>query len=174
MRDFFMVTGRIGFSKWRNTDFTLAKKLWGDKAVTEFISASGTFTDDEIAVRLKTEIQNDELYGVQYWCIFELSTETLVGCCGLRPYDIQNSVYEIGVHLCKDYWGKGYASEAMLKVIDYAFREMTVRKLFAGHNPQNIASQNMLSKLGFTYIGTKFYEPTGLYHPSYELQNPHL
>lgn len=25
-------------------------------------------------------------------------------------------------------------------------------------------------KLGFIYIGDEFYEPTGLYHPSYELE----
>lgn len=30
--------------------------------------------------------------------------------------------------------------------------------------------KNLLGNLGFTYIGDKFYEPTGLYHPSYEMQ----
>ena len=30
-------------------------------------------------------------------------------------------------------------------------------------------AQKILSKLGFHYIGDEFYEPTGLYHPSYEL-----
>ena len=53
--------------------------------------------------------------------------------------------------------------------IDYAFTVLKAEGLFAGHNPQNIASQKILSKLGFHYIDDEFYEPTGLYHPSYEL-----
>ena len=41
--------------------------------------------------------------------------------------------------------------------------------IFAGHNPKNTASCYVLEKLGFQYIGDEYYEPTGLYHPSYEL-----
>ncbi|MBE6011459.1 MAG: N-acetyltransferase, partial [Lachnospiraceae bacterium] len=33
------------------------------------------------------------------------------------------------------------------------------------------ASEKLLTKLEFQYIGKHFYEPTGLYHPSYELVN---
>lgn len=47
---------------------------------------------------------------------------------------------------------------------------MKVKALIAGHHPENKASANLLSKLGFKYIGDKYYEPTGLYHPSYEMK----
>ena len=57
-------------------------------------------------------------------------------------------------------------------IIDYAFTVLKAKKLFAGHNPNNIASQKVLSKLGFSYVRDEFYEPTGLFHPSYELVNP--
>jgi len=46
---------------------------------------------------------------------------------------------------------------------------LDTESLFAGHNPNNTASQKVLSKLGFKYIGDEFYKPTGLYHPSYQL-----
>lgn len=55
--------------------------------------------------------------------------------------------------------------------IIYGFEILKADKLFAGHNPNNKASQKVLQKLGFVYIGDEFYEPTGLYHPSYELIN---
>ena len=67
------------------------------------------------------------------------------------------------------FWRQGYAVEAATAVIGYAFTVLKAEGLFAGHNPQNIASQKVLSKLGFHYIGDEFYEPTGRYHPSYEL-----
>lgn len=68
------------------------------------------------------------------------------------------------------FWGQGYAKEAVRAVIDYAFTTLCTEKLFAGHNPQNTASHKLLVSLGFSYIGDVFYEPTGLYHPSYELR----
>ena len=172
MRDFFLKTKRIGFSIWNNTDFDLAVKLWGSKEVTRYICATGIFTEQDIQNRLETEIQNDKLYQIQYWPIFELETGELIGCCGIRPFKTEANAYEIGFHLRQFFWGKGYASEAATAVIDYSFNHLKADKLYAGHHPQNEASQKLLTRLGFQYIGTNFYEPTGLYHPSYELIHP--
>lgn len=66
---------------------------------------------------------------------------------------------------------KCYGSEAIAAVIKYAFTILGAEKLFAGHNPKNTASRQLLNRLGFAYIGDEFYAPTGLYHPSYELKN---
>jgi len=46
--------------------------------------------------------------------------------------------------------------------------DLDANGLFAGHNPNNTNSRKVLEKLGFTYVGDEFYEPTGLYHPSYK------
>ena len=167
-RDFFLTTDRIGFSKWQKGDIQLAELLWGDPDVTRFICASGRFDVDDISARLEKEIYNETEYHVQYWPVFELSSGDLIGCCGLRPY--RGGKYEIGFHLRPQFWGKGYATEAATAVIDYAFSVLKAEALFAGHNPNNVASSKVLLKLGFRYIGDEFYEPTGLYHPSYELR----
>ncbi|WP_245954453.1 GNAT family N-acetyltransferase [Fontibacillus phaseoli] len=82
-------------------------------------------------------------------------------------YDIEKKIYEIGFHLKSNYWGTGYASEAANAVIHFAFDQMKADNLFAGHNPLNLASKNLLLKLGFKYSHNEFYEPTGLSHPSY-------
>ena len=169
-RTFFLTTDRIGFSKWSGNDMGLARQLWGDPQVTQYICASGRFTANDIANRLETEILNDTRYHVQYWPFFELATYDFIGCCGLRPHE--EKAYEIGFHLRPDFWGQGYAKEAAAAVIDYAFTVLNAEKLFAGHNPNNASSQKLLNRLGFIYIGDAFYEPTGLFHPSYEMKNP--
>ncbi len=92
----------------------------------------------------------------------------LIGCCGLRPY--KEKEYEMGFHLRPEFWGQGYATESAKAVIEYAFTTVKVQKLFAGHNPNNGRSRKVLNKLGVAYIGDEFYEPTGLYHPLYELR----
>lgn len=167
-RNFFVQTERIGFSKWSESDFPFAEMLWGNQNVTKYICASGKFSRQEIENRLNQEIANGETQNIEYWPIFEVTTSKFIGCCGLRPY--KENEYEMGVHLLPEFWGQGYAFEATTAIIKYAFAKLNAKKLFAGHNPNNVASQKLLNKLGFIYIGDKFYPPTGLYHPSYELE----
>ena len=169
MRSYFLKTDRIGFSQWGREDIDLAQLLWGNPKVTNYICASGLFDDNEILNRLNREVDNNIKYHVQYWPIFELNSNALIGCCGLKPF--AEKQYEIGFHLRPEFWGQGYALEAAKAVIEYAFAVLKAEGLFAGHNPNNIASKKVLSKLQFQYIGDEFYEPTGLFHPSYELKN---
>lgn len=170
-RDYFMTTERIGFSEWQEVDIKLAELLWGEPDVTKLICSSGKFSEEDIADRLKKEINNGTQFHVQYWPIFERTSGELIGCCGLRPYS--ENEYELGFHLRQKFWRQGYAVEAATAVIEYAFAVLKAKRLFAGHNPRNIASAKVLRKLGFTYIGDELYEPTGLYHPSYELRPEH-
>ena len=145
MKDYFMKTDRIGFSTWKSDDIILAHKLWGEKNVTKFICSNGIFSEDDIKNRLSIEVSNMEKYNIQYCPIFNLSNEDLIGCCGLRPFDSDVNAYELGCHLREKYWGQGYALEGIKK---------------------------LLEKIdGIKYIGKKFYEPTGLYHPAYEIEN---
>ena len=117
--------------------------------------------------RLKREIETYNNTTIQYWPIYFIENNQNVGCCGLRPYDSENNIFEIGIHLKEQYWGKGFAQEACTAVIEYAFKTLSVNALFAGHNPKNIVSAQLLNKLGFTYTHDEFYPPTGLQHPSY-------
>lgn len=167
MQEYFMKSERIGFGIWTESDFENAKKLWLNPNVSKFITASGVFSEGDVKQRLATEIENYKQYQVQYWPIYLLDTDEFIGCCGLRPFDLEANVYEFGVHIIDDFWKKGYANEAGQKVISYAFEVMKVSNLFAGHNPKNGVSKKMLEKLGFKYYQDEFYEPTGLYHPSY-------
>lgn len=167
MRKYFLESERIGFGVWNSSDLELAQKLWGNRQVTEYISGKGFFSEKEITERLIKEIRNQEQYKVQYWPIFMKDTQEFMGCCGLRPYDLDKKIYEIGIHLLPQYWGKGIGSEALNTVIEYAFKKLKVENLFAGHNPKNSASKKLLIKAGFKFIREEYYEPTGLMHPSY-------
>lgn len=172
MRTFFMSTQRIGFSLWQPTDLDLANLLWGEPAVTKYISANGIFTEQAIEARLAAEIAQENEFSVQYFPIFERLTEDFIGCCGARPVKSQIHTYEIGFHLRKQYWGQGYGLEAAQAVIDYCFTVLHSEQLIAGHHPENANSKKLLTKLGFCYTENLFYEPTGLYHPSYTLYKP--
>lgn len=166
MKTFPDATKRIRFATWQPTDSDKAQTLWGNPQVTKFISTAG-FTDEQIKQRLNNEIRSQNQYGVQYWPIYTKDSE-LVGCCGLHFE--KDGRYELGFHLLPQYWHLGYGSEAAQGVIQFAKSNPEILILEAGHHPQNKASQHLLIKLGFKYIGDQFYAPTGLQHPTYELQ----
>lgn len=66
------------------------------------------------------------------------------------------SWWEKGVEICrhfrKEYRGKGYGTEAARVLINYLFKK-GFRKIYADTNPDNIAAQRSLKKLGFRLEG---------------------
>jgi len=167
---YFMSTARLGFRRWREDDLDLALGLWGDPEVARFFDARRVLSREDVAERLSDEMAAQAEYGVQYWPVFLLAGGSHVGACGLRPYDPDAGVLELGVHIRSAHWGHGYATEAARAVIRHAFVCLGVKGLFAGHHPENEASQFLLGKLGFRHTHDEFYPPTGVTHPSYLLQ----
>ena len=165
---YFLTSARLGFRCWCEDDLPLALALWGDPEVTALIG--GPFSEATVRARLATEIAQMQEFGVQYWPIFLLEADQHVGCAGLRPYRVQEKIYELGFHLRRAFWGQGLANEAARAVIDYGFGAIAAKALFAGHHPANEASRHLLLKLGFIHTHDELYPPTGLMHPSYLLR----
>jgi ribosomal-protein-alanine N-acetyltransferase len=174
MKEYIIRTERLGFSLWGEDDLAEALSLWRDPEVTKFISSNGRMSDAEIEKRMRVEIANWNDYKMQYWPLYIRTSDEFAGCCGSRPKDIKNGVLELGVHLRPQYWGKGFAWEACRAAIRYAFDVLDAKALFAGHNPNNVASARLLKVLGFKHTHDELYPPTGLMHPSYLLSPDEL
>ncbi|HEU5016639.1 MAG TPA: GNAT family N-acetyltransferase [Pseudolabrys sp.] len=83
-----------------------------------------------------------------------LHDETAIGACGIAR---QDGVPEIGYWLGVSYWGKGYATEALHAVIDYAFTDLDHQALQAGARVTNPSSRRVLEKCGFQWTGVGLY-----------------
>ena len=79
---------------------------------------------------------------------------TTIGACGIARH---GDVPEIGYWLGTTYWGKGYATEALHAVIDYAFTDLDHQALQAGARVTNPASRRVLEKCGFQWTGVGLY-----------------
>ena len=79
---------------------------------------------------------------------------TLIGACGIMN---QDDTPELGYWLGVPYWGKGYATEALHAVIDYAFTDLAHEALQAGARVTNPASRRVLEKCGFQWTGVGLY-----------------
>jgi RimJ/RimL family protein N-acetyltransferase len=86
--------------------------------------------------------------------LITLRDRTVIGACGIMP---QEPVPELGYWLGVPHWGKGYATEALHAVIDYAFTDLAHEALQAGARVTNPASRRVLEKCGFQWTGVGLY-----------------
>jgi len=75
---------RLIFRRWSDVDPDLASLLWRDPEVMHFLG--GPYSEEQVRKRLHVEIENDRLFGFQYWPIFVRDDGTFAGVCGLKPY----------------------------------------------------------------------------------------
>lgn len=103
---------------------------------------------------LQFRVQEIQMYG--FGCLaIELKTSgKLIGACGLEFHlwkrDRFNSPeVELYYRLGHDYWGHGYATEAAQRIIQFAFEELRLCRLFAHASRENEPSIAVLRRLGF-------------------------
>ncbi len=77
----------------------------------------------------------------------------LIGNCGLRKENPESQVADIGYELSPDYWGKGYASEAIARLVAFGFERLGLRRVWARTTSDNQSSRRVLEKLGMRLEG---------------------
>lgn len=74
-----------------------------------------------------------------------------IGRIGVHPQqDIHQKSAELGYWLAEPFWGKGIVSAAVKQMIEFAFKNFDINRLYARPFSSNIASQKVLEKCGFT------------------------
>lgn len=102
---------------------------------------------------LEWSINNYQQYGFGLWAIILKETNEFIGDCGITLQNIDNELLpEIGYHINKKYWKKGYAKEAGSAVRDWGFNNTNFDKLYSYMNTTNIASYKTAESLGMKKI----------------------
>lgn len=79
-----------------------------------------------------------------------------IGNIKLGPINWVHRFGDIGILIGeKDCWGKGYATEAIRLVVDYAFRSLDLHKLTASCYDPNRSSVKAFQKAGFDIEGAR-------------------
>jgi RimJ/RimL family protein N-acetyltransferase len=85
------------------------------------------------------------------WFQFALQSRddnSLVGDCGLNIVEDDPRLAEIGFTIARAHWNKGYASEAVRALLNYAFNAFDIHRVTASADPRNAASCRVLEKAG--------------------------
>lgn len=72
---------------------------------------------------------------------------------GMIDPRIEGPKVGIGYGAARAYWGKGYVSEATRAIIDWAFQQPSIYRVYATTDVENIASRRVLEKVGMQCEG---------------------
>lgn len=79
----------------------------------------------------------------------------VVGAGGYFGPPNEVGVVEIGVSIVPNWQGCGYATEIVAALVANAFQDRCIRRVIAHAAPTNLASQRLLVKCGFGFVGNE-------------------
>lgn len=94
--------------------------------------------------------------GAPGWFQFALEEHgsgCFIGDCGLRTMEHDTRLGQIGYTIARSHWGRGFATEAVVALVRYAFGAFPFHRITASADPRNSASCRVLEKAGFTKEG---------------------
>ncbi|MDD3160022.1 MAG: GNAT family protein [Candidatus ainarchaeum sp.] len=112
------------------------------------------FTKEHAKFHIKKAIKSSKEKIREYYTFgIELKKEKkLVGQIGLKV-DLNQNIGELNYALNENYQKRGIGSEALEKVLEFAFKKLKLRKVSAGYYPENKPSRKLLEKFGFKKEG---------------------
>ena len=163
---------RLIFRRMSEIDFPDVAEMLKNPNVTyawEYV-----FDDIDILEWIKKNKEYYKRYGLGYFFAVDKLTSEVVGQIALMP-DVINGIehYEIGYILKERFWHKGYASEGVRAMIDYAFNILKLNNVIFEIRPENLPSRKVSEKCGAVVTGEFVKNVRGkeMKHLIYTLEN---
>lgn len=153
---------------YKEEDAIKAHRFVNDKELITNLSNSIPFpmTYEEELGFVKSQKKNNE--GTYNFAIEAIENKEYIGGCGINKVNWQTRVAELGIMIGnKEYWGKGYGTDAIKVLIKFMFEEMNINKISLGVYSFNKRAIRCYEKCGFkvegvlkqeVYTGGKYYD----------------
>lgn len=112
------------------------------------------YAESSAAVRKRLEERPGNRYGDVLYGIEVLTHAVLIGLVRLRDAEPETGCAELDLYIGeKDYWGRGYATDAVHTMCRYGFEKMRLHKISLTVVTENHAAHHIYRKVGFTEEG---------------------
>ena len=146
-----METNRLFFRQIEQSDYNNLKAIISDPETMKYYPTP--YNDEGVQKWINWCIGCYEKRGFGLFAVILKDENIFIGDCGITLQNINGKeVFEIGYHINKKYWNKGYASEASQFMKDYFFTNTQYTEVYSYMNKFNIASRKVAEKNGMTYI----------------------
>lgn len=146
-------TQRLILRPFQSTDANKVQELAGDFEVARTtLSIPHPYPDGAAEAWISASSKrSDEGDGFPFALIHKENND-LIGCMGINV-DKWHQRGELGYWIGKDFWNRGYASEAAKRLIRFGFEDLHLNKIWAAAMSNNPASSNVMKKAGMRFEG---------------------
>lgn len=159
-------TERLVLREYTNEDFDWLYEILSDEETMKHYPKPY----DAVGVQrwLDWSLDNYQKHGFGLWVIELKDSGAPIGDAGITMQPIDGEwLPEVGYHVHKDYWRRGYGSEAASGARDWAFGNRDFATLYSYMTVENEASQATARAIGMTKI--KEYYNESEYHAVYRI-----
>lgn len=143
---------RLVIKKFQLSDDEFIYRLLNTDAWIKNIGDKNIKTLDDARNYLTTgPIKSYDENGYGGWLVQSKLTRESVGLCGFFKRDYLDAP-DIGYAFLPEFWGNGYAGEASIACIDYAFQSLSFQKIYGICGPNNKSSIAVLEKSGLVFV----------------------
>lgn len=152
--DYEFFTQRLILRRLRPDDAPHMVTLAGDYEVAKMtLNIPHPYPADD-AVKFIERSQHAWDAGERYgFAIVLKETDTFIGVIGIIP-ELQHYRAGVGYWIGKPFWGKGYVTEALQRVIQFGFETLDLNRIDASYRTDNPASGRVMEKVGMRHEGT--------------------
>ena len=157
--NYVIKTERLGLRNWHPDDQAAFAEICANKDVMEFFPTTlNRAQSDALITRFKKHYQKR---GYTYFAVDRLDTGAFIGFIGLMLQEYESPFtpsVDIGWRLSPKAWGQGFATEGAKACIDYGFKMLQLKEIYAVAPEINSKSQRVMQKIGMQYHST-FHHP---------------
>ncbi len=128
------------------------QQIYSDPDVTLYLPTGKPRPIEKTKAVLDFAIEHEAEHGFSLWAVIEKSIRQFIGHCGL-VYLKGTPDVEVAYAYGKAYWGKGIGSEAARACLQYGFETGNLPYIVALAEPENVASQRVMQKIGMVHEG---------------------
>lgn len=145
---------KVCLRAYREDDIAKATNFVNDKELKKFLVTTIPFpiTIWEEESWVKSQISNNN--GTYNFAIDDIKSNKYIGGCGIHSVDWLSRVATVGIMIGdKEYWGKGYGTDAMKVLIKFLFDDMNINKIRLSTFSFNERAIKSYKKCGFEIEG---------------------
>jgi RimJ/RimL family protein N-acetyltransferase len=140
-------TNRLILREFRESDLDAYAEMSADAEVMRYIGTGKVLSRAESWRSMAAIIGHWYFRGYGLWAVEEQQSGEMIGRIGCWKPEGWIGL-EVGWSLRRAFWGKGFATEAGLASIDFAFTKLQQTHVISLINPNNKASSRVAEKLG--------------------------
>ena len=139
MTDPMIETERLLLREYTPDDFDALHEIMSDPETMQHYPAP--FDEARTRRWIEWNIENYAQYGFGLWAVILKETGAFIGDCGITIQNIDGEMLpEIGYHIHKQYWRRGFAKEAARAVRDWVFQHTEYDTVYSYMKYTNIGS----------------------------------